>query len=133
MAMMIDVANKAKNARFFRELAAYLQHLKYNDWTEWEWEWLGQMARKPDSYEHSDTERAKLAQIYSYSRLRSGHDGCSVIDMVRACHRYHLDFTEEDSDFIVELHTRGARSIRQRQLRRLVRLYADSGEYIAVA
>jgi hypothetical protein len=133
MAMMIDVANKAKNSKFFRKLAAELQQLECNDWTEWEWEWLGQMASKSDSYEHSETERAKLAQIYSYSRLRSGHDGCSVIDMVRACYRYHLDFTEEDSDFIIDLHKRGARSVRTRELRRLVRLYGECGEYIAVA
>jgi hypothetical protein len=71
MAMIADIANKAKDPRFFRDLAAELQRLEYNDWTEWEWEWLGQMARKLDSYEHSEIERAKLAQIYSYSRLLS--------------------------------------------------------------
>jgi hypothetical protein len=133
MAMMIDIANKAKNAKFFRELAAELQHLECSDWTEWEWDWLGQMARNSDSYEHSETERAKLAQIYSYSRLLSGHDGRSVTEMVRACHRYHLDLAEEDSDFIVELYQRQAQSVRKRQLRRLVRLYAECGEQIAAA
>src|SRR5882724_10328862 len=124
MAMMFDIANKAKDRRFFRDLAAELQRLKYNDWTEWEWEWLGQMAKKPDSYEHSETERAKLAQIYSYSQLFSGHDRRTVADMVRACHQYHADLAEEDCDFIVALYERQARSVRKRELRRLVRLYA---------
>jgi hypothetical protein len=132
MAMMFDIANKAKDPRFFRDLAAELQRLEYNDWTEWEWEWLGQMARKPDSYEHSETERAKLAQIYSYSQLFSGHDGRTVTDMVCACYRYHADLAEEDCDFIVALYERRARSVRKRELRRLVHLYADSGEHIAV-
>jgi hypothetical protein len=133
MAMLMDVANKAKAPKFFRELAAELYALKYSDWTEWEWDWLDQMAKKPESYIHSETERAKLAQIYSYSRLFSEHDARSVIDMVKICFRYHADFTEEDGDFIVELYEREACSVRKRQLRRLVRLCAESGEFIAAA
>jgi hypothetical protein len=133
MAMMIGVAAKAKDPIFFRELSAELQNLEYNDWTEWEWEWLGAMARKSDSYKYSDVERAKLAQIYSYSELFSGFDGRAVIDMVCACHRYHSDFAEEDSDFVLALQKRQAHSVRKRELRRLVGLYSESGENVAVA
>jgi hypothetical protein len=133
MAMLFDVANKAKNSGFFRQLAAQLKQLKNNDWTEWEWEWLGEMAKRSDSYVHSEKERDKLAQIYSYSQLFSGYDGRTVVDMVRVCHRYYLDFAEEDSEFIVELYERQARTVRKRQLRRLVRLYADSGESVTIA
>jgi hypothetical protein len=131
--MISNVAEKAKDTRFFRELAAQLQQLSDNDWTDWEWEWLGEMARKPDTYAPSEKERLKLAQIHSYAEAFSGYDGLSVVAMVRMCHRYHLDFPEEDSDFVVDLHRRQARTVRKRQLRRLVKLCAESGENIASA
>jgi hypothetical protein len=129
-AMRSDIAEKAKNGNFFREFASELQQLPRNDWTEWEWYWLGEMSRKRDSYSFSEIERAKLAQIYSYSRSCSDHDGVTVAEMIRTCHRYFSDFGEEDSDFIVELHNSQAGSVRIRQLRRLVRLYEDAGELI---
>jgi hypothetical protein len=131
MEMISNVAEKAKDTRFFRELAAQLQQLADNDWTDWEWEWLGEMARKRDTYVPSEKERLKLAQIHSYAETFSGYDGLSVVTMVRMCHRYHLDFPEEDSDFVVDLHRRQARTVRKRQLRRLVKLCAESGENIA--
>ncbi|MBR0838237.1 hypothetical protein JQ612_33990 [Bradyrhizobium manausense] len=128
MGMISNVAEKAKDIAFFRELAARLQQLPDNDWTEWEWEWLGVMARKSDAYAPSDRERLKLAEIYSYSESFAGYDGLSVATMVCICYRYHLDFPEEDSDFVVDLHCRQARTVRKRQLRRLVKLCAESGE-----
>lgn len=133
MEMNSNVAEKAKDIAFFRALAARLQHLPDNDWTEWEWEWLGTMARKADTYAPSEKERLKLSEINSYAEQFSGYDGLSVAAMVSMCHRYHLDFTEEDSDFVVDLHCRQARVVRKRQLRRLIQLCADSGENVAAA
>jgi hypothetical protein len=92
MEFISNVAEKAKDLTFFRELAARLQQLPDSDWTEWEWEWLGEMARKPASYEPSERERLKLAQINSYAELFSDYDGLSVEAMVNTCHRFHLDF-----------------------------------------
>jgi hypothetical protein len=131
MILASDVAEKAKDPTFFRELASQLQQLQDSDWTEWEWEWLGAMARKPCTYAYSEKERQKLAQIHSYAELFSGCDGLSVEAMVGACHRYHADFPEEDSDFVVGLYRRKARTVRKRQLRRLVSLCAESGESVA--
>jgi hypothetical protein len=89
------------------------------------------MSRKRDDYKFSETERAKLAQIYSYSRPCIDHDGIAVAEMIRVCHRYHSDFGEEDEDFIVELHKSQVTSVRIRQLRRLVGLYEVAGEIIS--
>jgi hypothetical protein len=133
MEFIFNVAEKAKDFTFFRELAARLQQLPDSDWTEWEWGWLGEMARKTASYEPSERERQKLAQINSYAELFSNYDGLSVEAMVKTCHRYHLDFPEDDSEFIVELHRRQASTVRKRQLRRLVRLCAESGESVTMA
>ena len=91
------------------------------------------MARKSDTYAPSEKERQKLAQIHSYAEPFSGYDGLSVVTMVNMCHRYHLDFPDEDSNFVVDLHRRQARTIRKRQLRRLVKLCAESGENIAAS
>lgn len=129
--MRTDIADKAKDGNFFRKFAIELRDLPRNDWTEWEWYWLGEMSRKGDEYKFSETERAKLAQIYSFSRSCTDHDGASVVEMVRVCHRYHSDFSEEDEDFIVELHKSQAASVRIRQLRRLVSLYELAGEIIS--
>ena len=131
--MHVDVAERAKDGDFFRKFAAELQQLPRNDWTEWEWDWLGAMARKRADYKFSETERKKLAQIYSYSRSCPDHDGVTVAHMIRVCHRYYCDFTEEDADFIVKLHKWGATSVRIRQLRRLVSLYEVAGEVIEAA
>ena len=129
--MRTDIAEKAKDGIYFRNFARELQELKQNDWTEWEWYWLGEMSRKRDDYKFSETERNKLAQIYSYSRLCADHDGVPVAEMIRICHRYHSDFGEEDAEFVVALHKFGATSVRIRQLRRLVSLYELAGELIA--
>ena len=131
MGTVFNVAEKAKDLTFFRELAARLQQLPDNDWTDWEWEWLAAMARKSDTYAPSEKERQKLAQIDSYAEPFSDCDGLSVATMVNMCHRYHLDFPEEDSDFVVDLYRRQAQTLRKRQLRRLVKLCAESGENIA--
>jgi hypothetical protein len=128
-----NVAETAKDLTFFRELAAQLRQLPDNDWTDWEWEWLGEMARKPNTYVPSEKEHQKLAQIQSYTEPFSGYDGLSVLTMVNMCHRYSLDFPEEDSDFVVDLHRRQVRTLRKRQLRRLVKLCAEIGENIAAS
>jgi hypothetical protein len=128
--MLSDVEKRAKDRIFFREFAAELQQLPRNDWTEWEWNWLGEMSRKMDSYSFSETERKKLAQIYSYSRLCSDHEGVTVTEMIGVCYRYHADFGEEDSDFIIDLYKSQAASVRVRQLRRLTGLYEVAGELI---
>ena len=129
--MRTDIADKAKDGNFFREFALELRGLPRNDWTEWEWYWLGEMSRKGDDYKFSETERAKLAQIYSFSRICYDHDGVAVGEMIRVCHRYHSDLGEEDEDFIVELHKLQVTSVRIRQLRRLVGLYEVAGETIS--
>jgi hypothetical protein len=131
MGTVSNVAEKTKDLAVFRERAARLQQLPDNDWTEWEW--LGDMARKPDTYTLSEKERQKLAQINSYAKSSSGYDGLSVATMVNMCHRYHLDFPEEDSDFVVDLYRRQVQTLRKRQLQRLVKLYAESGENIAAS
>ncbi|MGQ0685786.1 hypothetical protein [Bradyrhizobium sp.] len=133
MGMMVSLEENAKDINFLREVATRLQQLPNNDWTDWEWEWLAEMTRKPDTYLPSEKERQKLAQIASYAEPFSGYDGLSVTTMVGVCHRYHLDFREEDGDFIVDLHHRQATTVRRRQLRRLVRLFTDSGENSAAS
>lgn len=122
MAMLTDVANKATDPKFFRDLANELRCLHHSDWTEWEWEWLSQMARKSDKYKHSDAERAKLAQIYSFSRLKSSYEGRAVTELVRVCYTYRADLDEDDEAFIIGLYKRQPKSIRIRQMWRLVRL-----------
>ncbi len=131
MPLVSNIVKQAKDGKFFRELARELQELPNTDWTEWEWSWLGQEARRPESYSFSETERAKLAQIYSYSRLCTDHDGVTVAEMIGVCHRYYCDFCEEDADFIIELHKAQATSVRIRQLRRLISLYEVAGEIIS--
>jgi hypothetical protein len=129
--MLPNVGEKAKNGKVFRQLADELQQLPRNDWTEWEWDWLGEMARKGADYRFSEREREKLAQIYSYSRLCSEHDGLTVNDMIRVCYRYHADYGEDDSNFISDLYKSQVTFVCIRQLRRLIRLYEDAGELIS--
>lgn len=132
MPLVFNIAKQAKDGKFFRELARELQDLPNSDWTEWEWNWLGHEARRPESYSFSETEREKLAQLYSYSRLCTEHDGVTVAEMIRVCHRYCADYGEDDFEFLSTLHDSKAVSVRIRQLRRLTGLYEVAGELIDV-
>lgn len=130
MPSVSNVTKQAKDGKFFRELARELQELPHSDWTEWEWNWLGQEAQRPESYSFSETEREKLAQLYSYSRLCTDQDGVTVAEMIRVCHRYCADYGEDDFEFLSMLHRSKAASVRIRQLRRLAGLYEVAGELI---
>ena len=133
MAMLSNVAERAKDPEFFLRLAAWLYKLPRNDWTDWEWDWLRDVASVSASYEFSETQRKKLAQIYSYTRLRAGHDGIPVPQMIRICKRYYMDMSEDDAEFVLMLHRTRARTLRIRQLRRLVGLFETAGELIEAA
>jgi len=54
-------------------------------------------------------------------------DGITVEEVVAICLRYHTDFREADSDWIVELDSRKAKFVRRRLLKDLVNLCRLSG------
>lgn len=47
--------------------------------------------------------------------------------------RYYMDLAEEDAEFVLMLHKWEARTVRIRQLRRLVGLFEVAGELIEAA
>jgi hypothetical protein len=91
------------------------------------------MLRYPKTHAYTEAERLKLEELCWLSEAFTGHDGLTVGQMIAACYRYHMDFDEEDSDFIVKLRNWNATSVRRRQLRQLVRLCRESGEDLMAA
>jgi hypothetical protein len=122
-----DVVTTAKDPIVFRRIVQELIDLADSDWTYWEENWLPAMLRYPKDHGYTETEREKLAQLCWLSEPCFGHDGLSVEHMITTCLRYHADFSESVSDFILELQKRGAKLVRRRELRKLVALCRESG------
>jgi hypothetical protein len=133
MTIYVDVAVKSKKRAVFRAIAQELLDLEHSDWNDWEWNWLHSMLRYPKTHKYTEAERLKLDQLSWLSEPFTGHDGLTVEQMIATCYRYHLDFGEDDSDFIVKLHNWNAKSLRRRQLWQLVRLCRQSGEELKAA
>jgi len=91
------------------------------------------MLRYPKTHKYTEAERLKLDQLSLLSEPFTGHDGLTVEQMIATCYRYHLDFGEDDSDFIVKLYNWNAKWLRRRQLWQLVRLCRQSGADLKAA
>lgn len=117
----------------FNKIAGDLRAEIGADWNDWELDWLDAMRRL--SRAPSEKERDKLRQLQwlntSFSRWEAG--GLSVVDMIAACHRYAADFSEDDCEFIEALYKSGTKTVWRRQLRRLVRLVRECGEFVGEA
>lgn len=114
----------AENADAVRSLATYLLKLPAIDaqitWTDWELDFLEHMAR------HQGAEPLSLRQVEVLAELKDGArsyatiDRISVGNLIDACALGCRDLSEDDETFVVALKASGVRTLRRRQLLKLL-------------
>jgi hypothetical protein len=69
---------------------------RYNDWNDWEFDWLSDEVRRPSDYLYSEKERAVLERLQHYSRSFSEYAGYTVPELAAIAYASRLDFDQQD-------------------------------------
>lgn len=135
MASHKEMKRVADDAVAVRSLAASLLNHPNATWTDWEIDFLENMARFEGPDPISSRQREVLFDLRDSSRHHSSIDGFSVANLVRDCWIARLDLGEDDEAFISDLKSDGITELKRRQLLRLLHCSRELGlinRYIAV-
>lgn len=116
----------------FRTSAEALFNDRYNDWNDWEFDWLAREMRRPPDYVYSDKEWAVLRRLQHYSRSFTEYDGHSVPELIAIAYTSRFDFQEHEQEFAEKVHRWGATHLKRRQicfLASLCRRFENIGYY----
>jgi len=127
MASHIDMQRLAHDAAAVRALARSLLSLAGAEWTDWEHEFLDNMALHDGPEPLSQRQREVLVELRDNARSHARIDGFSVAHLIRDCWLARTDLLEEDEAFIDGLKRSGATSLKRRQLFRLLRCAKELG------
>lgn len=118
----ITKAQRELEALEFRTSAEALLHDRYNDWRDWEFNWLTDEVRRPPGYIYSEREWKKLKELQHYSCSFSGYAGYSVPELIAIAYMSRFDFQEHEQDFAEKVHRWSATHLKRRQIRFLASL-----------
>ena len=97
--------------------------LMAHDWTDWECEFLDNMATRDDPDPLSMRQREILSELKAAAERHSKIDGFGVPGLIASTWEARLDLDDEDDiAFIEALRASGARTVTGRQKGRLLRL-----------
>ena len=122
----------AENPEAVRGLARALQKIGAVDtatgWSDWEVDFLDDMARRDTDEPISMRQREKLDELKNSTERHTQVHGLGVRGLIDRCwlERFDLD-SEEDQQFVDDLRASGASSVTRRQLGRLLRCCRDLG------
>lgn len=122
MARNIKAQRELAEALEFRASAKAILCDRYNDWNDWEFEWLTDEVRRPADYIYSQKEWAVLRRLQHYSRSFSEYAGYSVPELTAIAYVSRFDFQEHEQEFTERIHCWGATHLKRRQIRFLARL-----------
>lgn len=120
MASHKEMKRLADDAAAVRNLATALLNHPDADWTDWEIDFLENMARFEGPEPISTRQREVLFELRDSSRHYSSVDGLSVANLVRDCWIARLDLSEDDELFISDLKSKSVVTLKRRQLLRLL-------------
>ena len=103
----------------FRETVLSLLRVTHPDWTDWEWDWLYDEARRKPDYRYSEKEEKVLDRLIFNSRSFGEYAGCMVPEMIAVAYRHRCDLDEDGQEFVEKLHGWGAVELKRRQIQRL--------------
>ncbi|MGZ6006690.1 MAG: hypothetical protein ACXWKS_04440 [Rhizomicrobium sp.] len=103
----------------FREIVASLLHIRHPDWTDWEWDWLHDEARRPPDYIYTEAEDRILDRLIVYSKSFSEYAGYTVPELIAIAYPYRFDLNEAEQVFVENLHAWGATELKRRQIQQL--------------
>lgn len=122
MARITKAQRQLAEALEFRTGARALLHDRYNDWNDWEFDWLTDEVRRPPEYIYSEKEWAVLKRLQHDSRSFTEYAGYSVPELIAIAHAGRFDFQEHEQEFTEKVHRWGATHLKRRQIRFLASL-----------
>jgi hypothetical protein len=122
MATWKEIDRIRKDAVAMRDIAKRLLKLPKDDFTDWEINFLQDMARHNGEEDDLTTRQSeKLLQIRDDTEFITEIRGFSVKIVLRKCYEARLDHSESDEDWIVEMFRRSEGSIKRKYAGRLMR------------
>ena len=120
MASYIDMQKLAQSPGAVTMLADYLLKLETVAWSDWEIDFLENMAGRTSTDPISTRQREVLAELKaSATSHTTTRDGQSIRSLILKCWEARLDLDEEDEQFVVSLYDSKMTSLKPRQLGRL--------------
>lgn len=122
MARITQAQRQLAEALEFRTSAKALLHDRYNDWNDWEFDWLTDEVRRSTDYIYSQKEWAVLKRLQHYSRSFEEYAGHSVPELTAIAYVSRFDFQEHEQEFAEKVHRWRATHLKRRQIRFLANL-----------
>jgi hypothetical protein len=120
MAKRITKAQLAKaEADKFRETLVSLLRVQHPNWTDWEWDWLHDEARRSPDYIYTETEEGILDKPIAYSKSFTEYAGYTVPELIAIAYRYRFDLNEAGQEFVEKLRAWRAIELKRRQIQQL--------------
>ncbi len=120
MSSYLELHKLAQNPAAVTTLATFLLALPDAGWSEWEANFLDDMAQRQEALTTRQGE--KLIELRDDAKNYSKFDGLSVASLVRDCWIARLDLLEDDEAFIDGLKRQSVTTLKKRPLMRLLRL-----------
>src|SRR5437879_3031556 len=108
MAKITKAQRELAKALEFRTSAKALLHDRYNDWNDWEFDWLTDEVRRPPDYIYSEKELAVLKRLQHYSHSFIEYAGYSVTELSAIAYVSRFDFQDHEQQFAEKVHGWGA-------------------------
>ncbi len=109
-------------------LAQFLLALKDIEWTDWELDFLQDMAARESDDDLTTRQAEKLVELRDASVWHEKVDGFSLRFLIKSCDDLRHLLGEHDGDFVMRLKYEGAVKLRRRDAARLMRCARITGE-----
>jgi len=122
MARTTKAQREMARALEFRTSARALLDDPFNDWNDWEVDWLTDEVRRPADYIYSEKEWAVLKRLQHYSKSFSAYADHSVPELVAIAFACRFDFQEHEQEFVETVARWRVTHLKRRQIRWLASL-----------
>jgi hypothetical protein len=120
MASWQEIDRIRKDPAAMRALAKRLSKSANEGFTPWETSFLESIALKVDTEQFSSRQAEKLLEIRDDSDILDTYRGFSLKALLKNCREAHLDLSEADEEWILEI-PEGTTTLKRRQARHLLR------------
>ena len=111
-----------------RRLAQFLLALQDIEWTDWELDFLQNMALRGSDNDITTRQAEKLVELKDASVWHEKVEGFSLRLLIKSCNDMRHLLGENDEKFVVRLKNEGAVKLRRRDAARLIRCARILGE-----
>jgi hypothetical protein len=116
MARITKAQRELAEALKFRATAKTLLYDRYNDWKDWEYDWLTDEVRRRPDYIYSEKEHAVLNRLQHDARAFTEYAGYTVPELTAVVYAGRFDFDEYEQELVEKIHRWGATTLKRRQI-----------------